>query len=110
MKEIQYILCNTPDYFNQNDINNIEKNYKKYIFPKKKLLIKFFKYNTFFKFITSLQNEIKLLNFEKHYSPNLLLIDGRILSTSKLKNINESSEKIYNIPLNNSPLHLKKNI
>jgi hypothetical protein len=110
MKDYQYILCNIPQYFNENDIKKIEDNYKHFIFPKKKLIIKIFKYNTFYDFILSLSNEMKELNFENKYSNNILLIDGRIHFTSKLKDIKQFPEKIYNIPLQTVAFNIKKTI
>jgi len=110
MKELKYILCNIPQYFNKNDIKNIEINYKKYIFPKHKIIIKYFQYNTFYDFIVSLTEIIKELKFEKQYSQKILLIDGRINFTSKVKDIKEQEDKLLNIPIQSISLNIKKNI
>lgn len=110
MKELQYVLCNIPFYFNENDIKNIQNNYKTFIFPKKKLIFKFVKHNTFCDFLLSLNNIISNLDFSSKYSQNVLLIDGRILFTSKIKDINCNDNKIFNLSLHNTSLNLKKKV
>lgn len=87
MKNNIHIFCNIPNYFNENDINQIKDNYKYYLFPKLKKIIECKSNINFIEMI-------KEYKYESKYD-YILFIDGRINFNSKVK---------IELPTNRKPL------